>query len=383
MPIAIDTVQLGQEIEKAAYNFTSITNGFHVPYRAFRQATINNNGLVVFEAFFTAEAPPAAILAGDGVGLTTIADKPSTGADIVFIPSLNLDGVVSFTGNQFGPGIGAPPAASGIFTNSDGNFTTVADRSTSSGPFGNFLFLGGSDINDVKDVAFLGITNQSEVGIFIADGGEIVPIAVTSGEFDSFEKQINTVGGDGPITGVYPFLAFNNTGNVFFTASLDSGERGIFSSGEANEAIVDSKGVFDLFGSPSVNDNGAVAFLAQLDNHEAGIFTIDTNAILTTVATTEGPFSAFLSDPSISPDGKVAFQARLDDGSEGIFVGSDPRTGKVIGVGDVVAGSTVTQLFFTGREAFNGLGQIAFGATLANGTNGIFRADPISSGLSC
>lgn len=384
MSVVTDDVQIAQgdtetvTLKEPAFNFTSITNGFPLPFSAYRQPTINDDGLVVFEAFFVPQAPPAAILVGDGVSVTTIANKPTTGSDIVFIPSINSDGVVSLTGNQFGAGIGAPPAASGIVTSIDGIITTIADRSTSSGPFGDFLFLGGSDINDAEDVAFLGITNRFEVGIFIADDGVIVPIASTSGEFGSFEKQLNTLGGDGPITGVYPFPAFNNAGEVFFTASLDTGVRGIFSSGDAIETIVDSTGEFDLFGSPSINYRDQVAFLAQLDDQETGIYITDSDGIITAVATTEGPFSTFLTDPSINPDGKVAFQAKLDDGSEGIFIGSDPVAGKVIGVGDALAGSTVTQLFFSGREAFNGLGQIAFSATLADGRNGIFRADPVS-----
>lgn len=48
---------------------------------------------------------------------------------------------------------------------------------------------------------------------------------------------------------------------------------------------------------------------------------------------------------------------------------------KVITTGDSLFGSTVTSIDFS-RQGLNNLGQVAFYATLADGTSGIFRADP-------
>jgi hypothetical protein len=50
---------------------------------------------------------------------------------------------------------------------------------------------------------------------------------------------------------------------------------------------------------------------------------------------------------------------------------------KVIGTGDNLFESTVTSISF-GNHGLNNLGQLAFYAQLANGTSGIFRADPVS-----
>ncbi|HEY9659743.1 MAG TPA: choice-of-anchor tandem repeat NxxGxxAF-containing protein, partial [Allocoleopsis sp.] len=131
-----------------------------------------------------------------------------------------------------------------------------------------------------------------------------------------------------------------------------------------------------LFSSPSSNDKGNVAFVAELDNGESGVFVGLGEGKVKTIASSVGTFDDFLSDPAINERGKVAFQAILDDGSEGIFTGSNPITDKVIAVGDTLAGSTVTQLIFTGREAFNSKGQVVFTAFLSDGSEGIFRADP-------
>jgi hypothetical protein len=119
---------------------------------------------------------------------------------------------------------------------------------------------------------------------------------------------------------------------VAFQAVLDTGGVGIFTgSGGATTSIVDSSGLFSFFGGPAINDEGTVAFLANLNT-----------------------------------------------GGEGIFTGSGSVTNKVIATGDTLFGSTVTQLFFY-NEGLNNTGQLAFFARLADGTSGIFRADPEST----
>ena len=97
---------------------------------------------------------------------------------------------------------------------------------------------------------------------------------------------------------------------------------------------------------------------------------------MTLIADTSGPFSDFLDAyfPGINKANQVAFVATLRAGGSGIFTGPDPLADKVIATGDPLLGSTVVRLgFFRG---LNDAGQIAFWATLANGSGGWFRADP-------
>jgi hypothetical protein len=118
-----------------------------------------------------------------------------------------------------------------------------------------------------------------------------------------------------------------------------------------------------------------VAFRADLVSGEQGIFT-GSGGPTTTIADTSGVFDSFSDGPSINAGGTVAFQAFLDTGEEGIFTGPNAVADKVIQIGDALDGSTVTNLLFF-REAFNAHGQLTFFATLANGQEGIFRADPV------
>jgi hypothetical protein len=88
----------------------------------------------------------------------------------------------------------------------------------------------------------------------------------------------------------------------------------------------------------------------------------------TNVADSTGAYSDF-GIPAINGAGTVAFRAGLDAGGEGIFTGPDPATDKVIAVGDVLFGSTVTALRFS--RGLNDDGDIAFRYTLADDRTGI------------
>ena len=85
----------------------------------------------------------------------------------------------------------------------------------------------------------------------------------------------------------------------------------------------------------------------------------------------------------------IVFSVRLAGGrGEGIFTGLDPVADKLIASGDSLFGSTVANIpgpdyapglniNFSSR-GLNNRGQSAFFARLADGTSGIFRADPVT-----
>jgi hypothetical protein len=79
-----------------------------------------------------------------------------------------------------------------------------------------------------------------------------------------------------------------------------------------------------------------------------------------------------LGSPDINDAGLVAFRATLDAGGAGIFTGPDAVNDRVIGTGDALFGSTVTDVFFA--RGLNEDGSLAFAYTLANGRQGVALA---------
>jgi hypothetical protein len=96
--------------------------------------------------------------------------------------------------------------------------------------------------------------------------------------------------------------------------------------------------------------------------------------VVTTIADTNGSFSD-VSPYGINEEGTVALFAQLEAGGAGFFITSDAVTNKVIATGDALFGSTVTSLYGQ-TNGLNNSGQLSFYAALADGTEGIFRADP-------
>jgi hypothetical protein len=182
--------------------------------------------------------------------------------------------------------------------------------------------------------------------------------------------------------------AINNRGDIAFEESVDSGGSGIFvteGSGFKTIAEPDSN---VIVGRPNLNDAGTVAF-HRFFNDRAGEELVSGNGgPLTVIADTSGPFQSFgfyfgFTPPALNDNGDVAFLAELDSsGGTGIFVGPDPVGDRVIGTGDTLDGSSVTNLRFC-DEGLNDSGQLAFQATFddPNVPDGrrvaIYRATPV------
>ena len=115
-----------------------------------------------------------------------------------------------------------------------------------------------------------------------------------------------------------------------------------------------------------------MTFVGYLDDGSSGIFTGNGGAV-TTIVDDSGVFG-MLGPTTINNEGSVVFGASLDTREYGIFTGADPINDKVIAIGDPLFGSTVTRLNFS--NGLNNSGQIAFLAELADGTEGVFVAEP-------
>src|SRR5688572_26155245 len=342
-----------------SYTFTNIADSTG-PFRVFSTPVLNNTGMVVFGGIL--DTGEQAIVTTRGGPATTIADSSGPFNSFGFY-SLNCSGTVAFY-NQ----LDAQPEE-GIFTSSSGGTaTTIVD---SSGPFE--VFGNVPSIDNSGTVAFLGFLGlpSFEQGIFTGSGGPTTTLYDSSGPFMTFVAD--------PV--------INASGTVAFSATLDTFEAGLFTgSGGPVTTIADTSGPFDFgdpFGLPafsgySLNDSGTVAFGAFLATGGMGIF-IGSGGPTGTIVDSSGPFD-FLSDPVLNNTGTVVFTGRLDDdpsgSTAGIFTGPDPVADKVIGIGDPLFGSTLTN-FSIFSEALNDAGQIAFFYVLANRRTGIALADPL------
>ena len=87
--------------------------------------------------------------------------------------------------------------------------------------------------------------------------------------------------------------------------------------------IVDNTGPYASFGfyGPAINDSGQVAFTATLDTGGWGIFTGD-DPTTDTLVHDSGPINPFDQPLSISNSGLVGFVATADEDDDGVFIGS-------------------------------------------------------------
>jgi hypothetical protein len=244
-------------------------------------------------------------------------------------------------------------------------------------------------------------------------GQVIVPEGLNPGECGIF---VGNLGGPATLvlnsrnpcdlTDVSSFLSINDHGTVVFKADgprvhdhhlsrilLNNGATLTAVYGPTDlettnlPLIVNNRGLVAPYGLPgggttvlqecgpftSLNDNGVVAC-----GDSEGVFTIN-GTLVTSIANSQSPFGShgfFPYSISINNHNTIAFSATLQAGGAGIFTGDGRVTDPVIITGDPLLSSTVVALRFLGAKALNDNGQVTFLALLADGTEGVFRADP-------
>jgi len=292
---------------------------------------------------------------------------------------------------------GVGPTA--VISNTNGSINNVAYDSTPfvvsaldpnksindlSNQIGTGSFVSEPGINNQGTISYIAGSSDGTTGIYTkSSSGVNTTIADTSSNsnFSDFHLGGLDVGrGEGPFA-KYTIPALNNKGAVAFNADLKGGGKGIFVSGGSDHNTIIAQttdGPFSYFSLPSLNDSGTVAFNAGFTTGGAAVLT-STSGKLTTIADTSSGsiFKDFKSDVALNQQGDIAFQADLNDGSTAIYTGSASGFEKVIAVGDSLDGSTVSSLFFS-HKGLNDQGEIGFDATLANGGQEVFRADPTS-----
>ena len=122
-----------------------------------------------------------------------------------------------------------------------------------------------------------------------------------------------------------------------------------------------------------INDSGTILINIVQPTGEGELLQSTAEDTLNTLVSTDGLFDSF-GEVALNNEGQIAFGAVLDDGIEGIFTGVDAVGDRLIAVGDPLSGSEVIDLEFD-TEGLNNSGTISFQAALADGTVGIYQAD--------
>jgi hypothetical protein len=317
-----------------SYTFTTIAET-HGLFQSFSPAipTLNRTGDVVFWAAL--KAGGEGIFLGSGGPPLTLYDTHGDFSDFGIFPAVNNQGQVAFrAGSKTGGG--------GIFR---GHFGEPATLVTDEGD--NFDLSGFG--------SFVGINDQGTL-VFKEEGPRVHDYHL-SRVLTTQGWTLTTVYGPTDLGTLEVPLTINNSGLVAPYGLLGKGG-----------PIRQKCGPFT-----SLNDNGVVAC-----GDAKRILTVDGTTV-THIAHAKGLFRKHGFVPlsvSINNHNLVAFAAALKAGGAGIFMGDRRTTDPVITTGAPLLGSTVVAFRFLGPKALNDNGQVAFLALLADGTEGIFRADP-------
>lgn len=238
----------------------------------------NDDGTVAFVAGVSGGTATEGIFTGSGGSLTNIAlqgqSAPGTGAGgfLTFrTPALNDSGTAAFLAN-----VTEGSATSGIYTGAGGALTKIAVQGQIAPDTGAGAFSSFNDpalINTNGTTAFLAnITGGTgSQGIFLGDGGSLVPVAVVGqsleGSTITFLTFVNGGPDGGPDSGGRS--GFNEFGQVAYSANLANGNRGMFLYNPANPLTSISAGGANR-NTKFISGMGYVQFTATTDPANLG-----------------------------------------------------------------------------------------------------------------
>ena len=331
--------------EKKGYTFTKIadTKGSFSSFQGY--PSINDNGTVVFQARL--DDGSEGIFTGSGGTTTTIVNTNGFLSGFpIQAPEINNSGTVVFTGFLDEGGVG-------VFSNSGETTNTIVS--------GKDFGFQDVDINNKGTIAFSGALEGSGItSLYFVNNGENTKIAGPNAPISNIEGS--------PISNVYN-LDLNDAGDVIFR-SAGPNDIGTFTIINGVASKITNGEII------AINDEGTVVF----DNGGNNIF-VNSNKVTTSLVDSSGPLSSVQS-PVINNNDTTVFAGRLDEYTDpygyGIFTGSNPVTDKVIGTGDSLDGLTVQATgAILSDNGLNNLDQIAFSVRFTDGTEAIYRADPI------
>ena len=335
--------------------------------------------------------PPDGVSASVGYSFVRLLDTTG-GLTRIETPAISNTGLVAFGASLRSGGRGVFALQDGVLTligdstrfpdfnppSVSGNGTVaVCVREANSGPGISIVVWQSEELSEVvtladgpfSDLSTLANVNNRDSIVFwgrLAAGGDVIAVKkIGGGPFEILSTGVN-----GPDQA--PAINASNT-VAFVGQPAPEGGNALFAGGRKGLDILASEaGPFHLFsGAVSINDSGEIAFHTILKSGDSGIY----------IASKKGatPFALSSADlwepqrPVINNRGEVAFMVKVENGY-GDFRGSNPATDKVIALGDTIGGVAVVAIdFFRG---LNDRGQIVFTASLQDGTQALYRADP-------
>jgi hypothetical protein len=336
-------------------------------YLSLRNATVNAQHQVAFDAVVSGPTFGSGVFVGDGTTTSTVMLGAASR------PFITPNGEVVFTVSDIDS------------FSSDGKTIVPLVRDGDPVPGGGTLTPLARDVNDHGVLAYGAFISGSTAtqGIFRSDGTQTVTIAN-----DTIPP---------PTGGTFTLLGdpvINERGQVAFFSGMEGGSSdfGIF-RGEGAELtpvfvanqIAPGGATFSDFGDPVINSHGQVATVALLTNSTSrtGVFIGDgTNSVAIALEGQTAPKGGTYADPlhrgafgapvRLSDRGEVAFNAILTGGtsSSGIFRGDGEHTTTIALAGTVAPGTTGRFNSFGDIKLLNN-GRVAFIASLTPGVGGV------------
>jgi len=330
--------------QTAPYQFTAIADTRTGVFRSFHLTpSIDAQGMVLFRAHLVKGGQ--GIFKGNGSLMTQIANTSDNFKAFRGSPAVSDNGQIVFLGSRsdddFGYSRGTDITGDFLYSSKD------------------FAQLGDLVINNGGTLAFKGKWakgRRQRRQVFLGDGGR--PHAIP----DSKNNQVG-------------MLSLNNHGEVAFS----TGRKVYVSDGRTTTLLTDGDKEYFLFSRPVINDHGMVIVQTASEPQEDRIvkhLVAIVDGDIHVLVSTQTRFQDLVSSHALNNDGHVIFSAVLDSGITGLFAGPNPETDAVIQQGDSLFGSIIIEGPVFSNRGFNDAGQIAFYARLADGTEGIYRADP-------
>ncbi|MBR8838149.1 MAG: hypothetical protein DSM106950_30145 [Stigonema ocellatum SAG 48.90 = DSM 106950] len=401
-PLTVDPALISDESAKVLYasdsnpaakfRFTKLADTAN-EFTSFGSVALNNQGVVAFSAAVD-ESGSWGIYTTDGQAITKIVDSdalsnlfadilPSVAQDSVTVSGFSLGGVyaINNVGSVFfGAVANIQPGASSnyrsayqkLFLSQGDTINSVGYSyayNTKTGSITSNFNYTGAGVNDNGQVVYSDyFSNEASptdvsAGTMIDRNGQNLASA-TSISYRNLVPQ-----------GQVSLPVINNQGTVFYYGSgsigngnpITANTNNIFRVGSGDSTSVAVSPLLGDVKSLAANDQGDIVFSGSLTSGETGLFLIN-NGVITEVNNQQG-------NAKINNQRLIAFQpSPTPTTPTGIFTISNGVLQKVIAPGDPLLGSIVADVQFGG---LNDAGEIAFVASLTDGTKGIFRAHPI------
>lgn len=353
LTLSLGTALLAAEpVQALSFTFTKIADSRSSDYTSlFSRVALNNKGDVAFGATLTDGSQ--GIFLSDGLRINPIIKTDETYQELGSYFSLNDTGTVAFRSTFADNKVG-------IFKSNGTTQSAIAVVERESG--GVYADVDQPSINNLGTVAYV-FSNWPFGGEIRTGNG--LPVdkdnSGTGSRFTTFDTP--TINDAGQVTYFYTSA---------FTPPIIISEV----PGEPGYAIVGSR-PFSNLGYPSLNNQGTVAFTGyNSDLDRGGIFTTNDGVNFTPRVTNRDEADS-ISALAINDLDELAFLGSSAN-QQKIYINQGDRTSVVVSQGDRIFDSSIISLNLF-REGFNNAGQVAFFATLEDGTSGIFRADPSRS----